>query len=159
MDKEKEYARYFNHSLRFISFRPRSEKEVHDYLKEKNKKGKGVPTQETIAKIISRLVELKFINDLEFASFWVNSRNKATRILKFELTQKGVAKEIIEKVLSGVSVANKEEELIKKLIEKKKRSLKVLDSKKVHEKIVGYLLRKGFNYDQIKKYLNKNVEF
>ena len=158
MDESIVFNRYFNLSLRFLSYRPRSEKEVYDYFKEKSRKSSSL-TEEIIAKIMQRLIDLKFINDLEFTRFWISNRNKALRILKFELQQKGIAKEIIEATLLEFDYEEKENNLIQKLIEKKKKSLIKFEKRKAYEKMAAFLLRKGFNYDQIKKHLDKNVEF
>lgn len=158
MDNQQIYERYFNLSLRFLSYRPRSEKEVYDYLKKKSIKAKNL-NEQIIAKIMTRLVELKFIDDLEFAKFWITNREKGLKFLKIELAQKGISKEIIEKALSGFDIAEKEESLILKLIEKKKRSLANTEKRKAQEKMIAFLLRKGFDYSQIKKYLDKNIEF
>ena len=77
-----------NRVLRFLSFRPRSEKEIRDYLN--NKQVNPLVSQ----KIIDKLVENKFLNDLEFAKWWIEQRTlttpRAWRIIKIELKQKGI---------------------------------------------------------------------
>ena len=158
MDESLVFDRYFNLSLRFLSYRPRSELEVYKYLLEKSKKVNNL-NEQIIAKIIHRLIELKFIDDLEFARFWITNRKKGLKFLKIELVQKGVSRETIEEALVGFDIAEKEDSLILKLIEKKKRTRLSIEKKKAYEKMVAYLLRKGFNYDQIKKHLGKNIEF
>lgn len=157
MDESLAFDRYFNLSLRFLSYRPRSEKEVFDYLKKKSTKAPSL-SEHTIARIMARLIELKFINDLEFARFWITNRKKGLRILKIELSQKGISRDIIDNVLSEFDTSVKEEDLIKKLIKKKKKSLTKENPRKAFEKMVAFLLRKGFDYDFIKKHLN-DVEF
>ncbi len=109
MDKAPVFGRYFNLSLRFLSYRPRSEQEVYRYLKEKAKR---VPEldEKTIAIIMQRLIELKFIDDLEFTKFWLEHRKKAFKILKQELLQKGISREIIEEVSSTSRIQEKENE-------------------------------------------------
>ena len=158
MDSEQTYERYFNLSLRFLSYRPRSEKEVYDYLKKKTNKAKNL-NEQIIARIMCRLAELKFINDFEFAKFWITNRRKGLRFLKIELFQKGISKETIEKALSGFDISEKEENLILKLIEKKKKNLAGMEKRKAYEKMTAFLLRKGFDYDKIKKHLGNVVEF
>lgn len=158
MDSNQTYERYFNLSLRFISYRPRSEEEVYDYLKKKTNKAKNL-NEKIIAQIMNRLIELGFIDDLEFAKFWITNRKKGLRFLKIELSQKGISKEIIEKALYGFDILEKENSLILKLIEKKKKTLAGLEKRKAYEKMIAFLLRKGFDYDNIKKHLGKNIEF
>ena len=85
-----------NRTLRFLSFRPRSEKEIADFLKKKQ------VDSHNAQKIIDKLKEHKFLNDEEFASWWMEQRTmikpRAIRVIKMELKQKGISKEIIEKI-------------------------------------------------------------
>ncbi len=154
MDNQEIFARYYNLSLRFLSYRPRSEQEVYKYLEEKSKRTKGKLDEQTIAMIMSRLIEYKFIDDLSFAKFWIEHRKKGFRILKLELQQKGVDREIIERAASELDLDGKESNLIQKLIEKKKRSLSRYPEEKSREKLIAFLLRKGFDYDDVKKALD-----
>jgi regulatory protein len=149
-DPELVFDRYYNLSLRYISYRPRSEKEVYEYLLTKQKRAKNLD-EKIIAQIMKRLTEYKFIDDNEFARFWIEHRKKGFRILKFELTQKGIRKEIIEEVASNFDLESKENALIEKLLEKKSRSLKNEAPQKAREKLIAYLLRRGFEYDEVKK--------
>ena len=68
--------------------------------------------------------------------------------LKSELFSKGVSSEIIEQILEN-SKRNDSEE-IQKIIAKKAK--KYSDEKK----LVAYLARQGFSYDEIKKALSKD---
>ncbi len=150
------FDRYYNLSLRYLSYRPRSKKEVLDYLKKKQKKAPGL-TDEIISQIMSKLVEYKFIDDAAFVQFWVEQRtrykNKPVRVIEYELKQKGISKNLIEVSLSE----NKKEvdlESAKKLANKKMDFYRGLDPVKRREKVMNYLLRKGFSYDTIKKATN-----
>jgi regulatory protein len=138
------FDRYYNLALRFLSYRPRSQKEVYDYLKGKSRRVAGINDQ-TIAEIMKRLVDLKFIDDVEFAKFWIEHRKKAARVLNRELVDKGISKDIIEKVTSSFDLSKKDNELMRKFIEKKKNL--------PYEKLVGYLMRRGFSYEEIRKEL------
>ncbi len=55
----------FNYSLKYLSFRNRSIKEIRDYLLRKNF------IEETINSTIERLAKLKFVDDEEFAKSWI----------------------------------------------------------------------------------------
>lgn len=144
MDNSLVFDRYYNSSLRFLSYRPRSEKEVYDYLKKKAKRAEALE-EIIIAQIMRRLIELNFINDLEFAKFWIEHRKKAFSLLKMELLQKGVSKETILEAASEFDIDSKQEKLIEKLIEKKMYL--------PYEKLVAYLIRRGFSYEEIRKHL------
>lgn len=75
-------------SIRYLSFRVRSEKEIYDYLKKKEIE------EIYIAETISRLKKEKLIDDLEFAKMFtrtrINTTLKGPRQVRMELKQKGV---------------------------------------------------------------------
>ena len=153
-DPELTFNRYYNLSLRFLSYRPRSEQEVYKYLLEKAKKAKNLD-EKIIASIMGRLVEYKFVDDFSFAKFWIEHRKKGFRILQFELQQKGVSKEILEKALAEFDLESKETDLINHLIERKTKSLQKYPEGKAREKMIAFLLRKGFDYNDVKKALEE----
>jgi SOS response regulatory protein OraA/RecX len=64
-----------------------------------------------------------------------------------------VSKDIIERESQEFDLESKENTLIHKLIEKKQRSVERYPKEKQYEKIVAFLLRKGFGYDDVKKAL------
>lgn len=152
-DPELVFARYYNLSLRFLSYRPRSEQEVYKYLQEKSKRTKGRLDEDIIARIMQRLIEYKFIDDLAFAKFWIEHRKKGFRFVRIELGQKGVSREIIDQAASEFDLESKESDLLENLISKKSRSLSRYPKEKAREKMIAFLLRKGFGYDEIKKAL------
>lgn len=156
MDDDLVFERYYNLSLRFLSYRPRSEKEILDYLAKKASRSQGL-TEEIIAKVIAKLVEYKFIDDREFAKFWVEQRvkfkHKPIRVIEFELKQKGIDKGLIEDALSAFDSKDLDLGSAKKLAEKKMDFYRSLSPEKRREKVTNYLLRKGFSYDTVKKIL------
>src|SRR3989344_6604171 len=89
-----EAGKFYNKALKFLSYRPRSEKEIRDKLKKKK------ASEETINKIILRLKENNFINDEEFVRWWIEQRTnfkpRSLRLIKMELKQKGVSNDLIE---------------------------------------------------------------
>lgn len=159
MDNDLIFSRYYNLTLRYLSYRPRSEKEIKDYLKEKSSSAKATEGQERlIESIIEKLKDYKFIDDRAFAKFWLEQRTKfkrrPIRVIEYELNQKGINKNLIEEVLSEFDTKDLDLENAKKLAEKKLDFYRNLDSKKRREKVMGFLLRRGFNYDIVKKILN-----
>ncbi len=131
-----------------ISRRPRSKWEVEDYLKRKSYK------PEEIERIIKSIKEKGYINDLDFAGRWVESRRLlkpiSKRKLRMELHQKRVDDNIIQRVLEE-DEAN-EQEILVKLINKKRHQTRYKDD----QKLIAYLARQGFNYQDIKSALNDN---
>lgn len=152
MDEKLIFERYYNLVLRFLSYRPRSEREIQEYLKKKK------VSEQTISKIIGKLQDFKFIDDLEFAKFWIEQRTrfkrKPLRVIEYELKQKGINRDLIEDILSQLK-DRKSLDLTSatKLAEKKLDFYRNLDSKKRNEKVANYLLRKGFSYEVVKKIL------
>ena len=71
----------------------------------------------------------------------------SVRKLKTELSQKGVSADIQERIFAENLRSDADE--IKKIIEKKSR--KYPDE----QKLISYLARQGFSFDEIKKALNK----
>ena len=138
------FDRYYNLTLRFLSFRPRSEKEVKDYLEKKFRKS---PNENLVSLILKKLKEKNFLNDLEFAKWWIENRKKGIRLIKLELFGKGISKETIEEACSMFDIVGKENRLLEKLIDKKKNL--------TYEKLIAYLLRRGFDYDTIRGALKK----
>ena len=144
-----DFEKFYNLALRFLSYRPRSEQEIRNKLKEKR------APQDLIEKIISKLKEKKFIDDGEFAKGWIESRlrfkPRSLRLIKMELKQKGIDPEIIEKMINDEGLMINDLEQAKKLVEKRIVRLKGLDKQKVYEKLGRFLASKGFNWDTIKK--------
>ena len=96
-DSEENRSQAFNYSLKYLSYRARSVKEVYDYLLRKNF------IEDTINSVLKKLIDLKFLNDEEFARQWIESRQKhkgrSKFILKNELRLKGLNGDIIESLL------------------------------------------------------------
>lgn len=139
------YEKYYTFALRFLSYRPRSVKEVKDRLIEKK------ASVEVVEKVVASLVEHKFLDDKQFAGSWIESRlryrPKALSVIKQELVQKGIRREIIEEVLPDRREADGES--IKKLVEKAERKYRNLDPKEQKQKIAAYLGRRGYSWDTI----------
>lgn len=154
MDNEIVFARYYNLSLRYLSYRPRSEKEILDYLKEKQKKAPSLK-DEDIDNILLRLREYRFINDEDFVKFWIEQRNKyknkPIRVIEYELKQKGISQDLINSYLFEKDKKEADLESAKKLAVKKMDFYRDLPPEKRQEKVMNYLLRKGFSYDTVKK--------
>lgn len=152
MDDKLKFDRYYNLTLRFLSYRPRSEKEIVDYLRKKK------ISEEIVAKIMERLQEYKFIDDLEFTKFWIEQRTKIRRkplrVIEMELKQKGIGRDLVDEILSHLKDRSTLDfENAKKLASKKLDFYRELDPKKRNEKVASYLMRKGFSYDTVKKIL------
>jgi len=142
--KEGEFSLTFDKVLKFLSFRPRSEFEIKDYLVRK-KVG-----EETTKLVLEKLKVLNFIDDREFVKWWVEQRSglkpKGARLVKMELKRKGISPELIDEFLSGRTSEN-ETILAEKLALKKWERIKNLSPGEVKRKLFSTLLQKGFSYE------------
>lgn len=133
----------YDRSLNLISHRMRSEWEVRDYLKRKDY------DEAMRDAVVTKLLARGYIDDKTFAKRWVENRRllKSTskRRLSQELRQKRVSDDIIQAVLEADETD--ELEVLKELIEKKRKQTKYQDD----TKLMQYLARQGFSYDQIKQ--------
>lgn len=153
---EAEIGKLMERMYRLWSFRPRSERESRDYLKNLSF------SQLIINTTIELMKKKQLINDEQFAKDWVNARRKSRQkgkiAIKQELMQKGIAREIIEEVISSQSTAMDEEQLAKQALEKRLKrweSLPILEFKK---KTYQFLLRQGFEYSIIKSVVEKALK-
>ncbi|QQS38928.1 RecX family transcriptional regulator [Candidatus Woesebacteria bacterium] len=144
---EGQYRNTINRLIAFCTMRPRSEKEIYDWLQRKK-----VPS-ESHEKVFDKLKSLELLNDLNFANWWIDQREsfrpRSKRQLEFELHNKGISKQVIDEIFSkkmpdDVSHASR---LIAQR-DYKWRNLGKLEAKK---KKTEYLARKGFSWETIKK--------
>jgi len=128
-------------AINLISYRPRSEEEVRNNLKKHD-----IP-EETTTAVIKRLRENGLLNDEQFAKSWIENRAtfrpRSKMALRIELVQKGIDKEIIDEMLSSVN----DEEQAYEAGRKKARQLQSKDEKTFKHKLLGFLARRGFNYE------------
>ncbi len=156
---EAEVGKLMERMYRWFALRQHSEKEVRDYFKIKNQKSKikneGQISQLAVDAVIETLKRKGMVNDLGFAKAWVEARRKTKqkgiRAIKAELFQKGIDKEIIEEVIRYQISDISEGDLAKQALEKKMKFLKHLNTLDLKKKAYEFLLRKGFEYEVVKK--------
>lgn len=136
-------------TLKFLSYRPRSEAEVRRYLA-----GKGLDAT-AADQLIERLYRLGYLNDESFARAWVSSRHtlrpKGARALQYELRSKGVSPEIIADALAGLAA----DEDAYAAVSKPAARWRMLDDRAFRQKVQAFLARRGFDYDIIQKTVNR----
>ena len=157
LEQESQFGKVYARALEYCLMRPHSAKEVRDYLYRKTRPTRtktgemrpGVSTDVT-TRAYNRLVEKNYINDENFARYWVENRSLAKgaskRKLTAELRMKGVEQTIIEHFLSESDRTDDNE--LEKVIAKKRS--KYPDD----QKLMAYLARQGFSYDDIKQSLS-----
>ena len=130
---------------------------MRDYLIKKK------APDDVIERIITSLLEHKFLNDEAFARSWVLNRArlkpKGKTLLKIELRQKGITDDIVQKVLAEVQEEIPSElEQAKSLIAKKMERMKDDSREQTYSKVGGFLARRGFSWDVIKKAIDSALQ-
>lgn len=138
VEKAKESA------LNYLTYRPRSVAEVARNL---DKKGYS----ETAAnEAISRLQDVKLLDDEAFARYWLEQREtfkpRSRRALQQELYQKGVERTIIDRVLDDFD----ETDSARRAAAKKARRFKNLPEFEFKKKLGQFLQRRGFAYSIVR---------
>lgn len=168
---ESQFGKAYDRVLRYLAIRPRSEKEVWDYLTrtylypkpkayaDKNgqrhfkKQEVDKPKVERInERVIQKLHDRKYLDDAAFVKAWVESRmlhkKPSKRKLEQELLKKGIDQKTVATVLQSEIINDKES--LTKLVEKKRKLVRYQDD----NKLIAYLLRQGFAYDDVREVLN-----
>lgn len=131
-------------ALRLLHYRPRSEAEIRMRLCRRF-------DPEVVDSVISQLTARQMIDDFAFATFWKENREscnpRGQRLLRLELSKKGVSQEVITEVLEGIE----EEESAYRAAKKKERSLQKEDYDNFKRKLGSLLRRRGFSYEVIKR--------
>lgn len=147
-----EVDRAYERTLRFLTYRPRSEAEVVKYLASKGVED-GVQ-----AEILAKLRRLKLVDDEAFARFWVETRVQSHPLgrmaLRAELRLKGVRDETIEKALRALD----EEESAYQAARKQARRYADLTDKQAQDKLGAFLIRRGFPYSVARATVKRLVE-
>lgn len=160
LEAESQFGKLYVRALEYSMVRPRSVKEMRDYLWRKTratyyksragevKERLSVP-QDIADRVLDRLIEKGYLDDEKFTRFWVENRHlrKGTslRRLNLELSQKGVERGVVERVIAE-SVRSDEGELEKIIAKKRARYPD-------RQKFMQYLIRQGFSYDDVTRAL------
>lgn len=144
LKNESDFGKNYIRAVDLISRRLRSEREIRDYARRKQW------TEDNTERVIDRLCERGYLNDERFAESFVrsraNTRNFSATRMKVELQKKGVKPDIITNMLAE-SDDYDEMAALRKMIAKK------INKYDDERKLVAYLARQGFKYDDIKSAL------
>jgi len=140
----------YNRALRYVAMRSRTRWEIETYLE---RKGASPALSE---QIVNKLTKLHLLNDEKFAQAFVADRRllrpTSRRKLIAELRKKHVANDVIEQAV-GTEKEDERTALVE-IVKRKRKQAKYQDDLK----LMQYLARQGFNYDDIKNTLNKNAD-
>lgn len=153
--KDEMYIKAKNKALNILSKADQSEKKIKEKLSSEFE-------EDTIDKVIDFLKRNNFINDEILAQKIVNTNINLNKCGKNKIKQnlyiKGIDKNSIDDALSEID-DNIEYENAMYLAKKRYNRIKNEDKRKIYQKISQHLAYKGFNYDIIKRVLNKLLNF
>lgn len=134
--------------LHFLSFRPRSKKEVITKLQMIALKV-GITSEEQ-DEIIRRLEKLHYIDDVDFGKWFIGQRkkvNKGRNLVRNELYVKGLDSKLIDRLLQEEVLAGSDE--AETVLEKNRWRFKDSDKLKMKKKMQDLLLRRGFEWEDV----------
>ena len=147
-----------NYCYFYLKFRPRTKKEVIDYLIKKSERFHF--TQEIIDEAITQLEEQKFVDDQKFVEWFVEQRSltkpKSEFVLRGELLRFGVDRDLINEYFENNEL--NEDDLAYKTMLKRWNHFKHLPAKERLEKSTNFLLRRGFSFEIVRKIINQMEE-
>lgn len=133
-------------AMHLLADTARSEKGLREKLRQ------GHYPEDIIEQAMDYVRSFGYLDDRKYAESFVLSRkeSKSRKEIYAALLQKGVSAEQIQEVLDEVYAEEGEKEAIRKLILKRHVDVLQANEEELH-KLYGYLARKGFRYEEIRK--------
>jgi regulatory protein len=138
--------------MHYLSRYPKTIKEAGDVLRKK------WFAREEIEETIPKLIQHGYLNDLQYATAYLNSevsrKGKPLLLIKQKLLMKGIEKQLIEACIETM-----EEDLQVGQAEKIAKEIARLRGKgKADPEIVQALIKRGFSYQTLREQLSENEE-
>ena len=139
-DRTEEFQNALRSALRFISYRPRSTREVERKLSLRF-------GAEVIGKVTYWLFENKYLDDKRFAAQWKDYRDrlrpKSLRLIRRELSALGVGEDILDDLLVDDDEEENAYNAVIRLARRKQDT--AMNTNGISKVIYPYLKRRGFN--------------
>lgn len=151
--RERAYPFAMEKAVALLASRARTEKEIADALR------LNAYPEQTIARVMARLIEAGYLDDGDFAGQWAASRSAkgmGERRIRMELRQKGVDTDTIERALSSVDEDEQMDGALK-AAQKAARG-KDLSQPSERQKVLAALARRGYAYDVARSALARLLE-
>jgi len=143
LTKADRFHRCFNAAIRYLSYRPRSEPELRERLRQRGFDGDSVEA------VVNRLRNQGLVDDMAFAQFWKDNRQsfspRSRGLTRLELRRKGVASDIIDQVVSAIDDDTNAYQAALSKTHRLPRS----DYQSFRHRLGGHLKRRGFSYGVI----------
>ena len=145
---ERSFPFAMDKAVTLLSLRARTEKEIADSLL------KNAYPEETVARVMAKLVEGGYINDADFSGHWAASRaskGMGKMRIRMELRRKGVDADTIDETLSSLDSDTQMDGAIK-MAQKASRG-RILSDPSDRQKILASLARRGYDFSTAKRAL------
>jgi regulatory protein len=134
-------------ALYYLSRQAQTIKQIRDKLTRKEFESSEIEA------VINRLKELGFLDDAKYAKDFIRisklGKPKGKYRIRLELIKKGIDKELIEVALEEGFDEGEQEELIDAAAKVYLKKIRNLPREKVYTRLMGYLLRRGFDYGKV----------
>lgn len=121
--------------IKYLGISKKTEYEVKMKLKRLN------VDENNIDKVITYLLELDYINDLDYVDSYIRQSVRMSKYSIYEISEKlkakGIKSNILDNKLDILKASNYEEKIIEKIINSKSKNMD-------EEKVKQYLYRRGF---------------
>lgn len=144
------YVKAYQKADRFIGFKMRTEKEVRNKLNEEDF------SEDIIERVVASMIKYKYIDDSAYALMYAkdckNIKKWGPQRIKTELYKKGVESSIIDNALENLDIEDTDL-IIESLLDKRIKNTPI--DLKEKQKHFNFLLRRGFNSEDIKRVIEK----
>lgn len=136
-------------ALRFLSTRPRTEREIRDKLREKEF------ADDEIARVTDELKKANLLNDGEFARMYIRDALALKPLGRFVLrrkllllgVEKSIADEALEEAFAHLDLHDIVLEAAQQFLKKAHISHREVDRRKLRARLTTFLLRRGYPWD------------
>lgn len=136
-------------AIKYLTYRQRSEAELLAYL------DRNSFENQVTAYVLKELKRYGYIDDLKYAQDFTRAQQRkghGIRRIRYELQQKNIDGNIIDEAINEYNDPDKELEMAKSIIEKRKRKSDEEDDKWIKRQ-VAFLHRRGFDSNIVYKVL------
>jgi regulatory protein len=154
-------------AVRFLGTRPRT----HWELTRRLRRGGAAP--EVIDGTLERLAELGYVDDLAFARWWMEERDRhaprGRRLVEAELRQRGVQREVIESLRGeepepapnrpdAESLPSTEGDRARIALERHLRGRSLPTDQRAMQRVGMFLVRRGFDPETVRRALREAAD-
>lgn len=143
-------------AFNYASFKPRSEKQLEDKLKQKEFNEDEIEIAKEFLKSFDLLDDRKFA--ILFVNNFLKRKSAGQRVVKMELMGKGIDEYLAEEILQDHFPHDEVEELISKAADKKMRLLSNKAIEKQKKSLTDHLLMRGFPWEKVKIEIDKRFK-